>query len=431
MANERSPRLHLWHAREMLTLDRDLPPDGRATWDPEDLGLVRDGAVVVAEGALLAVGPTQELVRAFPPAPGDQVIEVGDRLLVPGLVDCHTHALFVQDRAQEFSLRLQGRTYQDIARAGGGIASSVRALRGASEPQLQASLTQRLRRMALRGVTTVEVKTGYALETAQELRSLRAIAAVDGTVATFLPYHAVPPELRDTPGGRARYLQEVREVMLPAVLASGLAAFVDAYVDGAGFAPEEVREPLQHARAAGLVARLHVGQFDDVGGAELAAELRAASADHLEHVSDAGLRAMAAAGTVAVLLPGAAFSLGQPQPDARRLRAHGLSVAVATDANPGTSRTENLPLMASLAVRQGGLTTVEAWHALTSIPAKSLHLRDRGRLRPGLRADLAILDLATWEALPYVLGDVHAPLVLRRGAPLPPMVPPELCHPVP
>lgn len=412
-------------------MDRELPRSGAPTWDPGDLGVVRDGAVGVADGRIVAVGTTAEVERRFPVSSGDTVVEVGDRVLAPGLVDCHTHALFVQDRAEEFSLRLQGRSYQDIARAGGGIASSVRALRSASDAQLQATLARRLRRMALRGVTTVEVKTGYALDTANELRSLRAIAAVEGAVPTFLPYHAVPPELRASPDGRSRYLKEVSEVMLPAVLAAGLARFIDAYVDGAGFSPAEVREALQRARASGLGVRLHVGQFDDVGGAELAAELGATSADHLEHVTDRGLDALSSAGTVAVLLPGAAFSLGQTPPDARRLRAHGVSVAVATDSNPGTSRTENLPLMASLAVRLEGLTTVEAWHAITAVPARSLGLDDRGRLRPGMRADLCVLDLPTWEALPYVLGDVHAPLVLRAGVPLAAMASPELCQHVP
>ncbi len=392
-------------AREVLTMTGPLPErDAAGSWDPAPLGLVRDGAVAARDGVIVAVGPTRDVERAVELSPDATVVDAGDRVLAPGLVDAHTHALFAGDRAHEYSLRVRGATYAEIAAAGGGIASTVRAVREAGGEALASALRARVERMRAFGVTTVEVKTGYALDLGHELRCIAVASRCAGVVPTFLPLHAVPPELRGVAGGRERYLASVAGEMLPAVVAQGHARFIDAYVDGPGFSVAEARPVLERARAMGLRARLHVGQFEDIGGAELAAELGAASADHLEHVSDAGLRAMAAAGVTAVLLPGAAFSLGQPMPDARRMRALGVSVALATDCNPGTSRTENLPLMASFAVRQMGLTTVEAWFALTAVAARTLDCARVGQLSVGAAADLALFDFASWEALPYAFG---------------------------
>ena len=404
-------------ARQVLTLARALPPSAaEGSWSPEDLGLVEDGAVAVAGDRVVAVGPSREVERAVTLARDAVVIDVGDRVLCPGLVDPHTHSLFVGQRADEYSARARGEGYAAIASRGGGIARSVAGVRSASDEVLTRELRARLDRMERSGTTTVEVKTGYALSLEQELRCLAAIAAAgDRAVPTFLPLHAVPPELRAEPEGRARYLDDVARRMLPAVIAQGHARFVDAYVDGPGFSVAESIPALTAARAAGLGVRLHVGQFDDVGGAELAASVGAASADHLESVSDAGVRAMAEAGVVGVLLPGAAFSLGQAMPDARRLRAMGMSVALGTDCNPGTSHTESLPLMAAFAVRQMGMSTVEAWHAVTRVAADSLRLPDRGRLIPGARGDLAVMDFESWEALPYDFGSARAWAVVRGG----------------
>jgi imidazolonepropionase len=298
----------------------------------------------------------------------------------------------------------------------------VQALRAASDEALREALGARLSRMRSFGVTTVEVKSGYGLDTASEVRSLRAIHAVRAAgptrvVSTFLPLHAVDPALRNEADGRARFLARTLEETLPAALAEG-PDFVDAYLDTTGFSVEEARPLLTRARAAGLGLRLHVGQFADVGGAELAAALGAASADHLEHVSDAGLRAMAAAGVVGILLPGAAFSLGQHAPDARRMRAHGVELAIATDCNPGTSYTENLPLMAAFAVRQMGLSIPEAWWGLTRAAARSLARPDLGRIAVGASTDLCVLDLPTWEALPYIFGSPLARATVIDGRPI-------------
>ena len=405
-------------AREVITCSGVLPPAAaKADFDPAPLGLIEDGAVAIADDRIVAVGRTADVERAVRLTPDAVVIDVGDAVLAPGLVDAHTHALFVGDRAAEFSLRVQGAGYAEIAARGGGIAASVRALRAASDEALREALAQRLDAMARFGATTVEVKSGYALETGHELRALKAARAMGArAVPTFLGLHAVPPELRGTGDGRARYLATVAGRMLDAVLREGDARFIDAYVDGPGFTVAECAPTLERAKAAGLRARLHVGQFEDVGGAELAAALGAASADHLEHVSDDGLRALAAAGVTAVLLPGAAFSLGQPMPDARRMRALGVAVALATDCNPGTSHCDALPLMAAFGVRQMGLSTVEAWFAVTATAAGCLDLPDRGRLVVGARADVAVLDLPGWEALPYMLGSPRARATVTGGA---------------
>jgi imidazolonepropionase len=409
--------LLLRHAREVVTCAGSLPPfAARADFDPGPLGLIVDGAVAIADDRIVAVGRTADVERRVSLAAGATVVDVGDALLAPGLVDAHTHALFAGHRAGEFSLRVQGAGYAEIAARGGGIAASVRSLRSASDEALRDALAKRLDAMARFGTTTVEVKTGYALDTGHELRSLKIARSLGARVVpTFLGLHAVPPELRGTDDGRARYLATVAGRMLDAVAAAGDARFVDAYVDGPGFSVAECAPALERAKALGLRARLHVGQFEDVGGAEFAAALGAASADHLEHVSDAGLRAMAAAGVTAVLLPGAAFSLGQPMPDARRMRALGVAVALATDCNPGTSHCDALPWMAAFGVRQMGLSTVEAWFAITATAAACLDLPDRGRLVPGARADVAVLDLPSWEALPYVLGSPRALATVTGG----------------
>lgn len=409
--------LLLRHARELLTCSGTLPPSAaRADFDPAALGLVEDGAVAIADDRIVAVGRTADVERAVSLTTGATVVDVGDAMLTPGLVDAHTHSLFVGHRAGEFSLRVQGAGYAEIAARGGGIAASVRALRAASDDVLRATLAKRLDEMARFGTTTVEVKTGYALDSAHELRSLDVLRSMgERVVPTFLGLHAVPPELRGAEDGRARYLATVAGRMLDAVARQGDARFIDAYVDGPGFSVAECAPTLERAKALGLRARLHVGQFEDVGGAELAAALGAASADHLEHVSDDGLRAMASARVTAVLLPGAAFSLGQPMPDARRMRALGVAVALATDCNPGTSHCDALPWMAAFGVRQMGLSTVEAWFAITATAAECLDLRDRGRLVVGARADVAVLDLPGWEALPYMLGSPRALATVSAG----------------
>jgi imidazolonepropionase len=375
------------------------------------LGVVVDGAVVIEGTAVSFVGP-----RAEAP-PGVTLDDLGERVITPGLVDAHTHACWVGSRHLEYAARMAGVTYRDLAERGGGILSTHRAVAAATEDDLADVLVDRLRRMASLGVTTVEVKSGYGLDAVHEKKQLIAIrragahAGVPSVVATLLALHALP----ERGALRADYVFRVARDLVPEVAESGLASFVDAYVDAGAFTVDEARAVGEAARTAGLGVRLHAGQFADTGGAELAASLGAASADHLEHVSPGGLEAMARAGVAAVLLPMASFTLGMAPPDVSRMRDLGVSLVVASDANPGTAPTESLPLALALAVRAYGLSPEEALLGATRNAAAALGFRDRGVLRKGARADLVAWDVPHECALVMPWGVSKAHRVLIEG----------------
>jgi imidazolonepropionase len=383
------------------------------TCDPQrggPLGVVEDGAVLVDSGRIVFVGARRD-------APDDAlVVDLGDRVITPGLIDAHTHACWVGSRHVEYAMRLAGSDYRDIARAGGGIESTHRAVASASERELADTLSARLRRMAALGVTTVEVKSGYGLEPDHERKQLAAIArsaASDGVpavVPTLLALHALPAG-----ADRSAYVARVAGELVPGVARDKLARFVDAYVDVHAFTIDEARTVCDAARAAGLGVRLHVGQFADVGGARLAASLGAASVDHLEHVSAGGIRALAEAGVTVVLLPIASFSLDQPPPPVAFLRQAGIPMVVASDANPGTAPSESLPLALALAVRTYGVSPDEALLGATRLAAASLELSDRGMLRAGLRADLVVWDLPHEHAIVQPWGVAKTSVVLVEG----------------
>ncbi len=383
------------------------------TCDPArpGLGVVEDGAVIVDAGRIAYVGP-----RAGAPD-GVPLEELGDCVVTPGLVDAHTHACWAGSRHAEYATRMAGGDYGAIARAGGGIQATQRAVAAAREDDLAAALAARLRRMASLGVTTVEVKSGYGLASADERKQLGAIARaaarddVPAVVPTLLALHALPPGETD----RAAFAARVARDLVPEVARARLARFVDAYVDAEAFTVDQARVVCDAARAVGLGVRLHVGQFADVGGAELAAALGAASADHLEHVSDAGIAALASARVAAVLLPTASFTLAQAPPPVARLRAAGVPLVVASDANPGTSPTESLPLALALAVRMYGLSPDEAILGATRCAAAALALDDRGVLRAGARADLVAWDLPHEHAIVQPWGVRKTRLVLALG----------------
>jgi len=396
-------------AARVVTCDTAL-----ATRD-DPLGAIDDAAVVVDGETIVWVGP-----RAGAP-PDVSFVDLGDCVVTPGLVDAHTHACWAGSRHAEYAVRMAGGDYRAIAEAGGGILSTHRAIAAAAEGDLAALLAQRLARMAALGVTTVEVKSGYGLEPQEELKQLRAIATaaarvdLPAVVPTFLALHALPERARGDRADRARYVRAVAQETLPAVVEARLARFVDAYVDQNAFTPDEARLVCEAARARGLGVRLHVGQFADVGGAELAADLGARSVDHLEHVSDAGIACLAAAGVHAVLLPMASFTLAQAPPDVRRLRAGGVPLVVASDANPGTAPSESLPLALAFAVRVYGLSPAEAILAATRSAAASLGLADRGVLRAGARADLVVWDLPHENAIVQPWGTPRTRSVLCGG----------------
>ncbi len=378
---------------------------------PQPYGAIDDGAILIADGRIAWVGPRDDL-------PDHQVAEthrLDGRWVTPGLIDCHTHLVFGGDRSGEFEQRLQGATYEEIARAGGGIVSSVRATREASEEALFASAMRRLEGLKATGVTTVEIKSGYGLDRETELKMLRVARRIgrEGGVrvrTSYLGLHAVPPEHRQD---RAAYVDLAIDDILPAAHAEGLVDAVDAYCEPIAFSEAEVARLFDRARALGLPVKLHADQLSDGGGAALAARYGALSADHIEHSTEVGIRAMAEAGVAAVLLPGAFLMLRETKlPPVDLLRAHGVAMAVATDCNPGTSPVASMTTAITLACVQFRLTPQEALRGATVNAARALGLADRiGTLEPGKAADLAVWDIQRPAELAYWLG---APLLWRR-----------------
>ena len=412
-ASGRYPFDRAWVNCTLVTMDG--PPEA-------PLGVVTDGALAARGEAIAWVGARRDL-----PGAAAEVIDCGGAHLLPGLVDCHTHLVFAGDRCGEWERRLAGAGYEEIAREGGGILSTVRATRAASEEALLAAARPRLDALLREGVTTVEIKSGYGLELDAELRMLRVARRLGEeapvTVATsLLAAHAVPPEFA---GRRSDYARHVATVILPA--ARGLADAVDAFSDRIAFTAAETGTVFGAARRLGLPVKLHADQLCDFGGAALAAAHGALSADHLEHANPDGLRAMARAGTVAVLLPGATYFLREARrPDVAAMRAAGLAMALATDMNPGSSPARSLLLMLNLGCTLYGLTVAEALLGVTRHAAAALGLCDRGRLAPGLRCDLALYrisrpaELAYWIGGNSCAGRVVAGLPAREAAPLSP-----------
>jgi len=377
------------------------------------LGVLERAVIAIEQGRIVDVGGASER-----PHESDALV-LDAPLVTPGLVDAHTHAAWVGSRHVEYALRLQGADYEAIAQAGGGIVSSMRSVRTAKSDDIARELDARVRRMARLGVTTVEVKSGYGLDLESEVKQLSAIDAVSrrpgvpSLVATYLALHALPPEAN---GDRDAYAANVAAHGLAEVAAQAPFRFVDAYIDRSAFSVAQARPVLEKARALGFGIRLHVGQFADVGGAELAAELSAASVDHLEQVSEAGIAKLAAAGVRAVLLPVASFTLGQAPPPVALLRARGVKLVVASDANPGTAPTESLPLALAFAVKSYGLTVEEAILGATREAALSLGLGDRGVVQSGARADLVLWDLPHEAAIMQPFGVAKTRHVMIAGA---------------
>ncbi len=394
--------------------------DPRFATPENPLAVVEDGAVLYDDHSISWVGPRSGADKA-------SFIDYGDRVVTPGLIDAHTHSAWVGSRHSEYVARMAGGDYRAIAEGGGGILATHRAVMKATEEAIAAELSARLRRMAELGVTTVEVKSGYGLEPDGERKQLRAIARARGDatlpsiVATYLALHALPENAR---GSRDHYVLRAGTSMVQEVAQQRLAHFVDCYVDENAFSVDEARLVCEAAKRAGLGVRLHVGQFADIGGAQLCAEVGARSADHLEEVDAAGIAALAKAGIVAMLLPVAAFTLRQKPPPIQALRDAGVVMAVASDANPGTAPTESLPLAMALAVSLFGLTPAEAILGATRNAALSLGAgghgvsRPRGALSPGARPDIVVWDLPHEHAILQPWGVAKTHLVLRNGRPI-------------
>jgi imidazolonepropionase len=370
----------------------------------EGYGLMRDAAVAIEGGKITWVGPMADLPEGY------RTLREHDcqgRLVTPGLIDCHTHVVFGGSRAAEFEKRLNGASYEEIARAGGGILSTVTATRATTDNGLLTEASSRIAAMAATGTTTVEIKSGYGLTELDELRMLRTARAIHSrrniTVrTTHLAAHALPPEYF----GRAnRYIDDVVITSLEEAHGERLVDAVDAFCEGIAFSPDQVERVFKAAKALGLPVKIHAEQLSNLGGAALAARYGALSADHLEYMDDDGVAAMAAAGIVAVLLPGAFYTLRETQvPPIAALRAAGVKMAVATDCNPGSSPMTSLPLAMNMACTFFRLTPLEALQGTTVNAAKALGLPDRGIIAPGLRADLCIWNAQDPAELSYNIG---------------------------
>lgn len=364
------------------------PPDAAQ----HEVGAIDDAALVWRGGTIAWAGPAAALPGEYA---GEQRLDAGGALVVPGLVDCHTHLAFGGWRADEFEMRCRGDSYLDIAKAGGGIARTVAQTREATEDDLHARCCGFLRGMAALGVTTVECKSGYGLDVDNELKQLRVYRRLAEEspltiVPTFLGAHIVPPEYRND---RAAYLRLLTDELIPRVAEEKLARFCDVFVEETAYSADEARTILDAARRHGLRAKLHADQLSDSGGGALAAEFDAASADHLEYVSDEGIRAMADRGVVAVSLPIATTYLRQKPLDGRRLIDAGVPVAVATDFNPGSAPSFHLPLAMTLACIEQGMTPAESLHGVTAVAARAVGMENRkGSLVPGRDADFALID---------------------------------------
>jgi imidazolonepropionase len=418
--SERPPAdLVLAGASELVTCAGPAPAKGE---DQSRVAVLPRGALAAREGKLIWVGPEDELDAAVDVRPGARRIDAAGRAVLPGFVDAHTHLVWGGDRADEFEQRLAGVGYSEIAAAGGGILRTVEATRTTSREELSRRGHANMLRLTRHGVTAVEVKSGYGLDTGTELKMLEAArdAARDlplELVTTFLGAHTLPREARGSEAARREYVDLVCDEMIPLVASRKLASFVDVFVDANAFTLDEGRRVLEAGAVLGLRTKVHADQLAADGGAELAAEVNAASADHLEHVSDAGLEALARAGTVAVLLPGACLCLrSHDYADARRMVDAGVAVGLATDLNPGSSPCESMPLMLQLACLYCGLSIDEAIVAATLNAAAACGIEGRaGSLEPGKRCDFVVLEDAERRQLVYNVGASRIRTVVAAG----------------
>ena len=377
-------------------------------------------AIGVCQSSVVWIGHAADVTEKLLFAPGGRIVDARGGLVTPGLVEPHAHPVWGGSRAAEFGARAAGASYQEIAAAGGGIASTVRATRTASERKPREAAAARLARLASWGVTTCEAKSGYALEEAGEVRLLEVIAELDALgpldlVPTLLAAHAVPPEARGDAAARAEWVRVCADVLPARVRAEELAESIDVFCDEGAFTLEEARRVLEGGRAAGLAVRVHADQLAALGASALAAELGALSVDHLEHLPESAIPALARAGTVAVCLPGAAITLGQPLPPARALLDGGVAVALGTDLNPGSSMTEALPLQMWLATTALKMSVEEAWLGVTLNAARAVARPHAGRLAVGGPADLVVWDAEEPEEIPYHYGANLARVVIKAG----------------
>src|ERR1700691_5271722 len=399
------------NARQLLTLRGDSGPRRGAAL--RDLGMVPNGAVLIKDGIVVGAGPARRIEK-LPAARRAREIDAAGRVVMPGFVDSHTHLVFGRPRLVDYEMRLAGASYAEIAAAGGGILSSVAAVRGMSAAQLEAQARDSLAAMARHGATTVEAKSGYALDEAGELKTLRVLAKLN-VVPTYLGAHIPPPEYR---GKADAYIDWMAAEMLPQIRRRKLARFVDIYCDDSAFTLDQSRRYLDCARRLGFGLKIHAEQLARTGAARLAVELDAASADHLEKITRADARALGRSNVTCTLFPGCFFHLGLAEyAPARELIAAGAIVAIATDFNPGTSPTVSMPMILSLACNHLRMSPAESIAAATINPAYSLRLHSRvGSIEAGKYEDLAAFDVADYREIPYYFGVNLCALTMKRGA---------------
>jgi imidazolonepropionase len=409
------PDLLITGCSELLTLRGPVPRRGRAL---RELGIIRDGALLVRDDRIAAVGTRRRIERLRATRRAEK-LNLGGRVVLPGFVDSHTHLIFPASRAAEYEQRISGATYEQIARAGGGIRSTVKNLRRATTRTLQDRALGHLREFAANGTTTLEAKSGYGLDWKSELKILSILSELHqeqplDIAATFLGAHIVPKEFQRRPDG---YVDLLVRRWIPTVATAGLAEFCDVFCDRGAFTVEQARRILSAGRACGLVPRIHAEQLAHTGAARLAIELNAASADHLEKIDRGDIHALALSNVVCTMLPGCCFHLGLTHyGPARELIEAGAIVALATDFNPGTSPTLSMPMILSLACTQMRLTPAEAITAATINPAYSLRQHDRvGSIEVGKYADLAAFDVADHREIPYYFGVNLCSLTMKRG----------------
>ncbi len=405
-------------ASQLLTLWGDTPRRGNSL---SELGLVKNGAILVREGRIVAVG-TRAKVEGLKDARRAEKIDVDGRVVLPGFVDSHTHLIHASSRAEEYELKIQGASYEEMARKGGGILNSVKKLTAASAQALKARARAALSEFASYGTTTVEAKSGYGLDVPSELKILRLQRELKSEqpleiVSTFLGAHVVPAEFRRKPRGAERYIAVLLEQMLPEVVSKKLAEFCDVFCDRGAFTREQSRKILSAAQQQGLGARLHAEQLSRTGATQLGVELGAASCDHLEQVNSADIRLLAKSETVATLLPGCDFHLGSKNyAPARALIEAGAVVALATDYNPGTSPTVSMPMILSLACTQLRMSPAEAIAAATINAAYALRRERRlGSLEAGKQADLAVFEVEDYREIPYYFGMQRCWMTMKGG----------------
>ena len=402
------------NATQLLTLKGPTHP--RSGKEIDELGIIINGALAIKDEKILAVGITEEIKTNYR---SDKVINATGKVVMPGFVDPHTHPVFVHTRENEFEMRIKGKSYVEISQSGGGIRSSIKAVREASEDELYILSEKRIKKMISNGTTTLEAKSGYGLSTESEIKMLKVIKRLNENlpidiIPTFMGAHEFPIEYKDN---HEEYIRILKEEMMPEVRKQSLAEYIDIFTEKHVYNIQQSRDILNHAKKLGFKLRMHADEIEPIGGAELAAELGAISADHLGAASDAGIKALAEAGVIATLLPGTIFSLGMKSyARARDMIDAGVAVTLATDYNPGSCNCDSMQFIITLACLQMKMTVAEAITASTINAAYSLEMGDRiGSLEVGKQADILIMDMPSYQFLPYHFGSNNVETVIKNG----------------